>query len=48
MRAAERQWQTAGITGVPAVVVDRRYLIMGGQPPQAFEEALRNIATEAA
>jgi predicted DsbA family dithiol-disulfide isomerase len=48
VRAAERQWQAAGITGVPAVVIDRRYLIMGGQPAEAFEQALRTIAAEAA
>jgi predicted DsbA family dithiol-disulfide isomerase len=29
---------------VPAVVVNRKYLISGGQPAEAFEEALRNMA----
>jgi predicted DsbA family dithiol-disulfide isomerase len=48
VRAAERQWQAAGITGVPAVVIDRRYLLMGGQPPEAYEQALREIAKQAA
>jgi predicted DsbA family dithiol-disulfide isomerase len=46
VRAAERFWQEAGITGVPAVVIDRRHLIAGGQPSAAFEQALRQIAAE--
>jgi len=46
VRAAERHWQAAGITAVPAVVIDDRYLISGGQPPAAFEKALRGIALE--
>jgi len=28
------------------VIVDERYLIQGGQPPEAFEQALRQIASE--
>lgn len=46
VRAAERQWQSAGITSVPAVVINDRYLISGGQPAAAFEQALRTIAAE--
>lgn len=48
VRAAERLWQAAGINAVPAVVINQKYLISGGQPPEAFEEALRAIAKEAA
>jgi predicted DsbA family dithiol-disulfide isomerase len=48
VRAAEQQWQAAGINSVPAIVINQRYLISGGQPPEAFEEALRAIAKEAA
>ena len=48
VRAAERHWRTNGINAVPAVVVNDRYLISGGQPPEAFERALRTIAAEAA
>jgi predicted DsbA family dithiol-disulfide isomerase len=33
---------------VPAIVIDGRYLISGGQPPEAFERALRQIAAEPA
>ena len=44
VRAAEAYWQQAGIRAVPAVVVNRRHLISGGQPPEVFERALRQIA----
>ena len=43
---AERFWQEAGIDGVPAVVINRRHLIQGGQPPEVFAQALRKIAAE--
>ncbi len=46
VRNAESEWQRAGIQSVPATVVNRRHLISGGQPVQAFEEALRRIAAE--
>lgn len=46
VREAERAWQQAGIRSVPAVVVNRRHLISGGQPPEVFEQALRQIAAE--
>ena len=35
-----------GISGVPAVVVEGKYLISGGQPAGVFEEALRKISGE--
>jgi predicted DsbA family dithiol-disulfide isomerase len=46
VRAAQRQWQQAGIQSVPAVVINQRHLISGGQPPEVFEQALRQIATQ--
>jgi len=48
VRDAERLWQSRGINSVPAIVIDDRYLISGGQPPEAFEQVLRRIAAEAA
>ena len=48
VRAAERHWHQAGISSVPAVIVNDRYLISGGQPAAAFERAIRTIAAEAA
>jgi hypothetical protein len=38
---------TCGINGVPAVVVEGKWLISGGQPVGAFEEALRGMAGNA-
>lgn len=47
VRERIRHWQQLGIHSVPSIVVDGRYLIQGGQPPEAFEQALREIAAEA-
>ena len=48
VRHAERFWQEVGIHSVPAVIVDRKHLISGGQPSAVFEQALRQIAAESA
>lgn len=48
VRAAERHWLSAGINSVPAVIINDRYLISGGQPAAAFEQAIRTIAAEEA
>ena len=48
VRAAEQLWQSRGINSVPAIIIDDKWLISGGQPPEAFEQALRQIAAEAA
>ncbi|WP_445145613.1 DsbA family oxidoreductase [Dyella sp. Tek66A03] len=47
VRAQEQFYQSQGIQAVPSVIVNDRYLIQGGQPPEAFEETLRRIASEA-
>ena len=44
VRTIERFFVEAGISGVPAIVIERRHLISGGQPPEVFERALRQIA----
>ena len=46
VRAAERFWQSKGITAVPAVVINQRFLISGGQPADVFENAIRKIVDE--
>jgi len=43
VRQEELLWKQRGITSVPAVVVNDRYLIPGGQPPEVYEEQLRAI-----
>lgn len=48
VRARERHWQQLGIHSVPSLVIDERHLIQGGQPPEAFEQALRQIAAQGA
>ena len=47
VQTEEQAWQARGITSVPAVIIDDRYLISGGQPAEVFENALRTIAAEA-
>jgi predicted DsbA family dithiol-disulfide isomerase len=47
VRALEHQWLKAGIQSVPSVVVNRRHLIQGAQPPEVFAQALRQIAAQA-
>ncbi|WP_338766706.1 DsbA family oxidoreductase [Massilia sp. METH4] len=43
VRMLEQYWQQAGVRSVPAIVVNQRHLISGGQPPDVFEGALRQI-----
>ena len=45
VREAENHWRQLGIQSVPAVVINQRHLISGGQPPEVFEQALREIAS---
>jgi predicted DsbA family dithiol-disulfide isomerase len=44
VRLEEQSWLATGINSVPAVVVNRTYLISGGQPPEVFETQLREMA----
>ena len=49
VRAQEQFYQQQGIRAVPAIIINDRHLISGGQPVEVFEQALRQIAeTEAA
>ncbi len=48
VRERERHWQQLGIHSVPAVIIDDRHLISGGQPPEVFERALRELAAASA
>ena len=47
VRARERFYQAHGIHAVPAVIVNDRHLIQGGQLAEVFEQALREIAAAA-
>lgn len=46
VQAAEQKWIQSGISSVPSVVINRKYLISGGQTAAVFEESLRQIAAE--
>jgi predicted DsbA family dithiol-disulfide isomerase len=44
VREAEQFFTRNGISGVPAVIIERKHLVSGGQPVEVFERALREIA----
>lgn len=44
VREREQFYHRQGIHSVPAVIVNDRHLISGGQPAEVFEQALRQIA----
>jgi predicted DsbA family dithiol-disulfide isomerase len=46
VREHERWYQQQGIHSVPAVIINDRHLIQGGQPAEVFEQALRQIAAQ--
>ncbi len=48
VRAAAGFWRDQGINAVPAIIFDRQFAVMGGQPVDAFERVIRKIATRAA
>lgn len=48
VREAEGFYHQQGISSVPAIIINDRHLISGGQPVELFERALRHIAAEAA
>jgi predicted DsbA family dithiol-disulfide isomerase len=47
VREQEEFYTSHGIHAVPAVIINDRHLISGGQPPEVFEQALRQIASAA-
>ena len=47
VRAAQQFYAEQGIRSVPAVIIDGKHLISGGQPVEVFENALRQIAAGA-
>jgi predicted DsbA family dithiol-disulfide isomerase len=46
VRERESYYHSLGIHSVPAVIVEEKYLIQGGQPAAVFEQALREIASK--
>jgi predicted DsbA family dithiol-disulfide isomerase len=47
VRTQEQHFQSLGIHAVPSVIINNRHLIQGGQPPEMFEQALRQLAEQA-
>ena len=48
VREDEATYQKAGITSVPAFIINSKYLISGAQEPAALVQALQEIAAESA
>ncbi|BEU95333.1 DsbA family oxidoreductase [Acidovorax sp. DW039] len=46
VREKEQFYLQNGIHSVPAIIVNERHLIQGGQPVEVFEQALRQIAAQ--
>lgn len=46
VREREQFYLNQGIHSVPAIIINERHLISGGQPAEVFEQALRQIAAE--
>lgn len=47
VREREQFFQRHGINSVPAIIINERHLISGGQPAEVFEKALRDIMSKA-
>lgn len=48
VRLAEQFFQRNGIRSVPAIIIEQQHLVSGGQPPEVFEQALRQVAASKA
>ena len=46
VRVHQQYYAEQGIRSVPAVIINHRHLISGGQPVEVFENALRSIAAD--
>jgi predicted DsbA family dithiol-disulfide isomerase len=46
VREREQFFQRHGINSVPAIIINQKHLISGGQPPEVFEQAIRDIAAK--
>ncbi len=46
VRELQRHYQSAGVSSVPAVIVNNKHLLSGGQPVAVYEQIMREIAQE--
>ena len=44
VRDRQAHYRQMGINAVPSVIIDDRHLLQGGQPPEVYAQALRQIA----
>jgi len=44
VRGAEQFWQQQGISGVPAIVFDRKHLVTGAQGVENYTSILNQLA----
>jgi predicted DsbA family dithiol-disulfide isomerase len=45
VRSDEEMWRANGINAVPSIILNNRWLIQGGQPPEVFAQAIRDIVS---
>lgn len=48
VRQEEELWRNRGINAVPTIIFNQRWMIQGAQPPDIFEQAIRQIIAGAA
>ncbi len=46
VRHEQQHYQSLGISSVPAFIINNKHLISGGQPPDMFEKALKEITSQ--
>lgn len=48
VRAEQEIWRARGVQAVPTIIFNQRWAIQGGQPPEVFERAIRDMLARAA
>ncbi len=46
VRQEEALWQQRGVSSVPAIVFEERYLVSGGQPVETFVKVIRDLLSQ--
>ncbi len=46
VRERQRQYTDMGISSVPSIILNGKYLLQGAQPAEQFERAIRQVAAE--
>jgi len=46
VRAQQAKYASMGITSVPSLIFNDKYLLQGAQPPEAFARALLQLAEQ--